>query len=499
MPDSAHVSTFYSFKGGVGRSLLLANVGWWLAERGKVLLWDLDIEAPGLHRIPALRPPTVAKGFLDWLHERAGEKALSEEAGNQLRRLVLPVPGRPNLEILPAFGDRSDFGRMYAEGPWRRLLVEEPAAGLELFDAVLAILCEGRKHLLIDSRTGITDIGGLLSAYLPHLTVLVASYGQQSLQGFTYVRKALERAATDQLTVRHRLGAASRLELLHVLSPVPADSEEAEPRRAVWRREWPNLDPIEVPFDSRLLWSEHLLVAEDAEGKTGRAYQEVAKRIAAARDEFLAMTEEVAAVAERFPDARSGTDHPGDRTARGWTFERRVERLLTLHGYKVEPEQLLGANKVDLVARLATGLEQQCWWVECKDHRRPVPKEVLERLFGWISGAEGRRQGARGMVVARSFTPAALGYAKDQPAIRLWTVDELERRLFDARPYLTSLVQSFESSPLARTYVGQRVLLENRPADEAVVALLPPAVAAARPACRRGSRWSRSRRGWPRG
>lgn len=476
MPDSAHVSTFYSFKGGVGRSLLLANVGWWLAERGKVLLWDLDIEAPGLHRIPALRPPTVAKGFLDWLHERAGEKALSEEAGKQLRRLVLPVPGRPNLEILPAFGDRSDFGRMYAEGPWRRLLVEEPAAGLELFDAVLAILCEGRKHLLIDSRTGITDIGGLLSAYLPHLTVLVASYGQQSLQGFTYVRKALERAATDQLAVRHRLGAASRLELLHVLSPVPADSEEAEPRRAVWRREWPNLDPIEIPFDPRLLWSEHLLAAEDAESKTGRAYREVSSRIAAARDAFLALTEEVELVAARFPEERGSSDHPSDRTVRGWTFERRVERLLSLHGYTVEPEQLLGGNRVDLVARLATGLEEQCWWVECKDHRQAIPKKVLSELAEWLDTDDGRRQRARGMVVARSFSPAAVTFASQRADIKIWTVDELERRLFDARPYLTSLVRSFESSPLARTYVSQRVLLENRPPEEAAVALLPHAV-----------------------
>lgn len=50
------VTIFYSYKGGVGRTLLAANVAILLARRGKTLLWDLDIEAPGLHRIPELTP-----------------------------------------------------------------------------------------------------------------------------------------------------------------------------------------------------------------------------------------------------------------------------------------------------------------------------------------------------------------------------------------------------------------------------------------------------------
>jgi len=43
--------TFYSYKGGTGRSMLLANVAWQLAASGRrVLLVDWDLEAPGLHR-----------------------------------------------------------------------------------------------------------------------------------------------------------------------------------------------------------------------------------------------------------------------------------------------------------------------------------------------------------------------------------------------------------------------------------------------------------------
>src|SRR5262245_36393821 len=48
--SQGHVVTFYSFKGGVGRSFVLANVGALLAQWGyKVLCIDWDIEAPGLN------------------------------------------------------------------------------------------------------------------------------------------------------------------------------------------------------------------------------------------------------------------------------------------------------------------------------------------------------------------------------------------------------------------------------------------------------------------
>lgn len=45
------IITFYSYKGGTGRSMAMANVAWLLAFQGKrVLTIDWDLEAPGLHR-----------------------------------------------------------------------------------------------------------------------------------------------------------------------------------------------------------------------------------------------------------------------------------------------------------------------------------------------------------------------------------------------------------------------------------------------------------------
>jgi hypothetical protein len=48
------IITFYSYKGGVGRSMALANVGhimaWQMKPQRKVLMIDWDLEAPGLHK-----------------------------------------------------------------------------------------------------------------------------------------------------------------------------------------------------------------------------------------------------------------------------------------------------------------------------------------------------------------------------------------------------------------------------------------------------------------
>src|SRR5579875_4118515 len=45
------IVTFYSYKGGTGRTMALANVAWILAANGRrVLAVDWDLESPGLYR-----------------------------------------------------------------------------------------------------------------------------------------------------------------------------------------------------------------------------------------------------------------------------------------------------------------------------------------------------------------------------------------------------------------------------------------------------------------
>ena len=50
-PSVPRTVTFYSFKGGVGRTTALTHVAWILAMRGrKVVTVDLDLEAPGIQQ-----------------------------------------------------------------------------------------------------------------------------------------------------------------------------------------------------------------------------------------------------------------------------------------------------------------------------------------------------------------------------------------------------------------------------------------------------------------
>src|ERR1051325_183895 len=83
--EDGQITTFYSYKGGTGRSMALANFAWIMAASGKhVLAIDWDLEAPGLHRYfrPFLVDPDLFEtdGLIDafWsLTASALEKALA--------------------------------------------------------------------------------------------------------------------------------------------------------------------------------------------------------------------------------------------------------------------------------------------------------------------------------------------------------------------------------------------------------------------------------------
>jgi Mrp family chromosome partitioning ATPase len=66
MSDLGSIVTFYSYKGGAGRTMVLANTACLLAAAGhKVLAIDGDLEAPGLHRYlhPFLADPELSKSL----------------------------------------------------------------------------------------------------------------------------------------------------------------------------------------------------------------------------------------------------------------------------------------------------------------------------------------------------------------------------------------------------------------------------------------------------
>ena len=101
-----YIFTFYSFKGGVGRSMAAANVAYALASRGRnVLLMDMDLEAPGLSTFFHKSKEVEEKSPLDvldllgwadgWVKTHPGEypdlDAIAKEGPN-IGGFFLPVP-----------------------------------------------------------------------------------------------------------------------------------------------------------------------------------------------------------------------------------------------------------------------------------------------------------------------------------------------------------------------------------------------------------------------
>ena len=62
--------TFYSYNGGTGRTLTVANAAKHLVRLGqKVFAIDLDLEAPGLETFAHLRPPKPHPGIVEFVTE----------------------------------------------------------------------------------------------------------------------------------------------------------------------------------------------------------------------------------------------------------------------------------------------------------------------------------------------------------------------------------------------------------------------------------------------
>src|SRR5262249_42143846 len=106
MPGS--VITFYSYKGGVGRSFALANIAVILAQWGfRVLAVDWDIEAPGLHHYYADLKPQFGAGVLDFIDTCARDAEVSWQ--DYASHVPLPDASERLFLMPAALGGGADY------------------------------------------------------------------------------------------------------------------------------------------------------------------------------------------------------------------------------------------------------------------------------------------------------------------------------------------------------------------------------------------------------
>ncbi len=174
------VFTFYSYKGGVGRTLALANIAALLSRWGyKVLCVDWDLEAPGLNLY-----------FRQWM-SRKNARGLTELIQDYVdgkdpkwRRYTTPVRfprmKQPLLLMTAGLQNESYVQRMQALD-WARLYDKHDLG--TFIEELRENWKKAFDFILIDSRTGITDIGGICTVQLPDQLVILFTANEQSLYG----------------------------------------------------------------------------------------------------------------------------------------------------------------------------------------------------------------------------------------------------------------------------------------------------------------------------
>jgi MinD-like ATPase involved in chromosome partitioning or flagellar assembly len=194
-----YVITFYSFKGGVGRTMALVNVAAELARRGRqILVADFDLEAPGLETYALLKPPKPHPGIVEFVTEYRRTRAVPD-----LREFVYetkPIGKKGGrLWVMPA-GRRDDaYRRALVQLDWKRLYDQED--GFLLFEEAKAGWEQEFKpdYVLIDSRTGDTDVRGICTRQLPDSVVIMFTPNQQNLAGLEHVVDDIRREETEGL------------------------------------------------------------------------------------------------------------------------------------------------------------------------------------------------------------------------------------------------------------------------------------------------------------
>lgn len=223
--------TFYSFKGGVGRTTALTHVAWILAMRGrKVVAVDLDLEAPGLSTAFNLNPQPEY-GIVDYFYERS----------------YLPEGVEPRISIAKIFGEvriANATGRLFVV----------PAGYLNL-DYVSKVddlrantVVDGGENLwhvfsreiqnqlkpdliLIDSRTGINQWGALSLLQAADDVIIFLFPNEQNRQGIELLLRSIQALKNSSINF--------------VFTPVPDVTETGMSKvRKIWQHLHANIKNV---------------------------------------------------------------------------------------------------------------------------------------------------------------------------------------------------------------------------------------------------------------
>lgn len=226
VPKRPFVVTFYSFKGGVGRTTALQMVAGILARSRRVVMIDLDLEAPGLSAIfPPSAPDEGQFGVLDYLYQRSLTPELNvPPIEDCIRQIELQTRGE--LYLVSA-GE-------YNEGYIHRLADLDVAAFYRNENNPIHQLLSDLKSrlepdvILIDARTGFDPTSAVALFDLADLAVICFSPTDQSFSGLKWVVEA----------ARKQYDYNGKPDLHFLLTPIPPASAEQQQVWTTKAEEW---------------------------------------------------------------------------------------------------------------------------------------------------------------------------------------------------------------------------------------------------------------------
>jgi len=182
------VVTFYSFKGGVGRTTSLALVSTILASRGRrVVLIDFDLEAPGLSFLMPTASDSSTLGLLDYLHQRYLTPDIDVPTINECIRQV-PLDTRGEIFLVPAGEYDENYIHRLADLEVRLFYQRDNNPIHQLFADIKKNL--EPDVILIDARTGFNEMGAVALFDQADLGVICFTPTNQSFEGLQWVVQA---------------------------------------------------------------------------------------------------------------------------------------------------------------------------------------------------------------------------------------------------------------------------------------------------------------------
>ena len=271
-----YITTFYSFKGGVGRSMALVNAAVELANRGRrVLVVDFDLEAPGLDTFDVLRTRISVPGIIDFVKQYQCSRH-APDVRDFVRKTEDIGEDGGELWMMPSGMHSDSYAQEFNQIDWGELYDEQD--GYLLFEDLRQQWRNvvNPDYVLIDSRTGHTDTGGICTRQLPDAVVILFFPNDQNLRGLT---KVVGDIRAEKATPRAKV-----IDLHFVMSNVPdLDDEDNILRSKIddfRRRLELKRDPMIVHrYDSLSLLNQAVFIKTRPRSRLATEYRDLVERI----------------------------------------------------------------------------------------------------------------------------------------------------------------------------------------------------------------------------